>query len=199
MWITKAIFVPTKRICERDLTNSLGLNLTQDILSLSHVPQERAPCATWNRRHSSLTDTLACENGLDGLHASRSTITACVGTRSARTLTRVLTRTTELVLHKKRKWQDHRSARSDGNHLKICVMAKGKGPKEAFLNLSCWRKCLGRSGLALWVSCPCSRSVLPLWKGWMGSKRSTVHMIAYTAAWLRALWLLLVLLCWGVR
>ena len=125
-------------MCECDLTNSFGPNLTQVILSLSHVPEERTPCAMWNSRHANLTDTMACENGLDGLHASRSTSKACVGTRNVRTLTRALTPRTELVCTKAKMTKPVK-CQIKRKSSKICVMAKGQGAQRGI----CLTFCVG--------------------------------------------------------
>ena len=174
IWFIKAIFAPTKRMCECDLTNSLGPNLTQDISSLSHVPEEHTPCAMWNSRHANLTDTMACENGLDGQHASRSMSKAFVGTHSVPTLTRALTPRTELVCTKSEndktsEVQDQRKS------FKICVMAKGQGAQRG----TCLNDGVGAHTWAGVGHCE-SRTLVHaaysfFWKRWVDSKCSTVH------------------------
>ena len=63
---SKQCLRPQKNVRVR-VDKFLRPNLTQDIVSLSHVPEERAPCATWNSRHANLTDSRTQWRGKTGL------------------------------------------------------------------------------------------------------------------------------------
>ena len=118
---------------------------------------------------------MACENGFDGLHASRSMIKARVGTRSVRASTRVLTRRTELLLHKKRKRQNHRSARPHENNLKFARWQGGHGAQRGIS----WTYGVGAHTWAgvVWhcESCTLVHATYSLFrKRWVDSRCSTV-------------------------
>ena len=163
MWTTKAIFVPTTRMCECNLTNSLGptSQKTSWVLVTFQKSVRPAPLGTADTQASQIewhvkTGLMGCTRR-DARSQHALARTACVVWQAW-----VLTRRTELVLHKKRKRQSHRSASSNENHLQSAWWQKARGPNRHLLNLWCWRTCLGRSvvwhcGSRALVSAACSR------------------------------------------